>query len=120
MFKRETDLRLMAFSFETTPSGRGPLLAGLGNMSRPARRALMHMTREARAVVWLFVVASAWGAPASPTEVPASPVAGGEAAAVASALERLTNAERSDAGLLTMMDKLTRDQSRSSDACSCR
>jgi uncharacterized protein YkwD len=59
------------------------------------------LPREARAVVWLLVLASACATPASPTEVPEAPVGGG-VSAVASTLVRLTNAERTNAGLPTL------------------
>lgn len=50
-------------------------------------------------VIWLLVVASACASPASPTEMPEEPVAGGGASGVASTIVQLTNAERSNAGL---------------------
>jgi len=49
-------------------------------------------------VVWLLVLASACATPASPTEMPEAPAAGG-VSATASTIVQLTNAERSNAGL---------------------
>jgi uncharacterized protein YkwD len=51
--------------------------------------------------VWLLVLASACATPASPTEVPESPAAGG-GSSVASTLVQMTNVERSNAGLPTL------------------
>ena len=67
-------------------------------MFRPLRGALSAIPREARTVVWLLVLASACATPASPTEVPESPPAGGTSS-IASTLVQLTNVERSNAGM---------------------
>ena len=80
------------FSLGITPSAPGPLLAPAWNVSRSVRRT---------PVVWLLVLASACATPASPTEVPESPAAGG-GSPVASTLVQMTNAERSNAGLPTL------------------
>ena len=68
-------------------------------MFRSIRRTVLAIPREARAVIWLLVLASACATPASPTEMPESPAPGGTSSGVASALVQLTNAERSNAGL---------------------
>jgi uncharacterized protein YkwD len=59
------------------------------------------MSRSFRgsSLVWLLVLASACATPASPTEVPDAPPAGGGSSAVANTLVQLTNAERSNAGV---------------------
>jgi uncharacterized protein YkwD len=49
-------------------------------------------------IVWLLVLASACATPASPTEMPEPPAAGGGASAITGAIVQLTNAERSNAG----------------------
>lgn len=71
-------------------------------MIRSALRTLLAIPREARAVIWLLVLASACATPASPTEVPEPPAAAGGSSDVASAIVQLTNAERSNAGLPTL------------------
>ena len=50
-------------------------------------------------IVWLLVLASACATPASPTELPEAPPAGGASSDVASTIVQLTNGERSNAGL---------------------
>jgi uncharacterized protein YkwD len=47
----------------------------------------------------MLVLASACATPASPTEMPEAPAAGGGTPAIASTIVQLTNGERSDAGL---------------------
>jgi len=67
-------------------------------MSLSFRPTLLPRPRRARAVIGLLILAAACATPASPTEVAEAPEAGGGAAAVASTLVQLTNAERSSAG----------------------
>jgi uncharacterized protein YkwD len=73
-----------------TPSAGGLLLAPAQAMSRLVRRAFV-------AVLGLLVLASACVTPASPTEVPDPPAAGGTSE-VATAIVQQTNAERANAG----------------------
>jgi uncharacterized protein YkwD len=47
----------------------------------------------------MLILASACATPASPTEMPEAPAAGGGSSAIASTIVELTNAERSRAGL---------------------
>jgi len=89
-------------SRRTARSASGAVLAPGQGMTRSVRCALLAIPREARAVVWLLVLASACATPASPTEVPESPAAGGASSDVANTIVQLTNAERSNAGVASL------------------